>query len=157
MINTILFLLVISVSFVSACDPVNASFALCAADLECNSGMYIDENAGDLSVFTFLHLQLDVQGHEVLCWLNCTDEYKTLWVRYLASLKFCGDVQKYYDGTLGRCICRLDHDCHFSQPKSHSPFPEALSACIIIGVMLGGVVYFVRKRAAQVESFVAKF
>ena len=147
--RTVLLFVLVAVSAVNACNPVNISFDLCQTDEDCRYAFYIDENGDDFDIFSFLYhrfaspesLYLELEtllcSHEPNATVLPLDDFYLLWIKYLTKYRFCED-NEYFDSNLLQCTCKQDRICVFIHPRDmefHSANYKILMWVIPIGLL----------------------
>ena len=144
------------------CDPVQLSFDLCSADVHCRQSMYIDENAGSLTVFEFLYAKLfaspaqQLQIESSICQVNLT-EFNALWTYTMSLYRYCTHINQYFDGVENACFCQADKICKYARPD-HLEFNFSSFNIFMYGMLLFCVVVIVsmvtvlRPLVAQVKK-----
>lgn len=116
-------LLLLSVTAIIACDPLQISFDLCNENSVCRVSMYIDENGADLATFEFLYTRIlgtaQPQFESMLCNetsgnVTASSNFEQLWTLTMAKYRYCNHINQYFDGLVAECICKADKLCKYT-------------------------------------------
>ncbi|OQW72209.1 MAG: hypothetical protein BVN35_14455 [Proteobacteria bacterium ST_bin11] len=124
---TVLFYLSIGGTLGDNCTALQESFELCQADVLCTTSMYIVENDASLEVFEFLFTRLlsgmsnasglrEELDVELCSTGNSSEAYRRLWTHHMSMYRYCGHINKYFDGIAHRCYCQPDKQCVYTRP-----------------------------------------
>lgn len=151
-----LLLVLVCVALAHACDPVQISFDLCNADLNCRTSMYIDENGADLPTFEFLYYRLLGNASALFADLLCNEtsnntampsNFEVLWTLTMSKYRYCNHINQYFDGLVAECVCKADKLCKYTSANNEE-FHFTDNSLFFIALLLAMLVllmFFVKR------------
>ncbi len=152
----LLLLVLVGVALARACDPIQISFDLCDADLDCRTSMYIDENGPDLATFEFLYYRLLGNSSAQFAIMLCNEtsnntampsNFEVLWTIAMAKYRYCNHINQYFDGLVAECVCKADKLCKYTSANDEE-FHFTDNSLFFIALLLAMLVllmFFVKR------------
>lgn len=136
------------------CTALEKSFELCQENAMCTTSMYIVENDASIDVFEFLFTRL-LSGMsnssglreelEVQLCSNDTNTslpYQRLWTQYMSMYRYCGHINKYFDGIAHKCFCQPDKQCAYIRPDIQQFHFTSLHILVILMMAVFAFTFF---------------